>query len=55
MADKIIVLSHRPAYMKAVINVNFDENITPLDKRKSKEFSKYFDQIWEMLNDERVS
>ena len=55
MADKIIVLSHRPAYMKALINVNFDENITPLDKRKSKEFSKYFDQIWEMLNDERVS
>ena len=55
MADRIIVLSHRPAYMKALINVNFDNNNTPLEKRKSKEFAKYFDQIWEMLNDERIS
>lgn len=51
LADKIIVLSHRPAYMKKVINIEIDNNLTPLEKRKSNEFAVYFDLIWGLLNE----
>ncbi len=51
LADKIIVLSHRPAYMKEIIDVEINNNLTPLEKRKAKEFPKYFDLIWGLLNE----
>lgn len=53
MADRIIVLSHRPAKLKKVIDIKISsEENTPLSKRKSKEFSQYFDIIWGLLNEE---
>lgn len=52
MADRIIVLSHRPAKLKKIIDIEISiEEKTPLSRRKSKEFSYYFDIIWGLLNE----
>lgn len=52
MADRVIVLSKRPAMLKKIVNTKTNiENITPLKKRVSKEFREYFDEIWGLLNE----
>lgn len=50
MSDRIIVLSKRPATVKNIHEIKFDiENRTPLSCRESPEFSKYFNILWEEL------
>ena len=53
MADRVIVLSKRPAKVKKVyqIKINSDNVLTPFTKRTSKEFRIYFDDIWSELNE----
>lgn len=53
MADRVIVLSKRPASLKGnhIIKMQ-DESITPLLKRKDPNFRMYFDEIWSELNEE---
>lgn len=52
MSDKIIVLSHRPATIKAIHDINFEiENRTPLNCRQDPKFSKYFDLLWKELDE----
>lgn len=47
MADRVIVLSHRPAKLKKIIDIKTDSpDNTPFNKRLSSEFRKYFDEIW---------
>lgn len=51
MADKVIILSSRPAVVKEIISIDFeDENRTPLNCRKNPKFSNYFDYIWKELS-----
>ena len=54
MADRVIVMSKRPAKVKNIydINVNIDGEITPMSKRNAQEFRLYFDEIWRDLNEE---
>ena len=50
MADRIIILSHRPGTVKQVLTVSFPaEYDTPLKKRNAEEFSRYFNLIWKEL------
>lgn len=52
MADKIIVLSGRPATLKKLVNISFnltDEINTPLNRRNAKGFGEYFSMIWKEL------
>lgn len=52
MGDRIMVLSARPATVKEILTIDFDdENRTPLSCRNSPKFSKYFDHIWKELVD----
>lgn len=52
MADRVIVLSHRPAKLKKIIDIKTDSpDNTPFNKRLSSEFRKYFDEIWGLLNE----
>lgn len=52
MADRVIILSHRPAKLKQIINIKINSNEnTPISRRKSEDFSHYFDMIWGMLNE----
>ena len=49
MSDKIIVLTERPGTIKTIISMNFNEGLTPLEKRDSPEFNKQFKRLWEEL------
>ena len=51
MADKVVVLSHRPSKVKRIYTIDFEmENRDPLNCRKSPKFSEYFDQLWKELD-----
>ena len=49
VADKIFVLSHRPAKVVASHTLDFPEN-EPLKRRENKQFSKWFELLWGELN-----
>lgn len=51
MADRIVVLSHRPGTVKSIIDVKLTiEDRTPFKARSAPEFSHYFNLIWKELN-----
>ncbi len=50
MSDRIIVLTKRPAIVKKVYELSFDSHLTPIQRRKTKDFSSYYDQIWRDLD-----
>lgn len=54
LADRVIVLSHRPSTIKEDIDIHLtlpDDSI--LGYRSAPEFQNYFNSIWEMLIDEK--
>lgn len=50
MADKIIILSKRPSKIKKVIDIKLTDKSTPINNRKAKEFSYYYDLIWKEID-----
>ncbi len=51
LADRVIILSGRPAAIKQTIPLIFDlDEDTPLARRNSPEFKTYFNLIWKELN-----
>lgn len=50
LADKIIVLSKRPANVKNIYYTDFDKNLSPLKRREDKNFSAWFEKLWKELN-----
>ena len=46
MADRIIVLSSRPARVKSEYRIGLDKNLSPLKRRELKNFPAYFKNIW---------
>lgn len=53
LADKIIVLSTRPATVAHTHEFNFDKSLTPILRRKDENFGKRFDLLWRELDDEK--
>ena len=52
MADRVIVLAARPAYVKKKIPIRFAmEERTPMKARSAPEFKTYFNAIWKELNE----
>jgi len=49
MSSKIIVLTQRPGTVKCIIDLDFDQNLTPFERRRQKSFNKYFNKVWEEL------
>ena len=50
VADRILVLSSRPARVKAVMEVSFGKEFDrPLARRNAPEFSAYFNELWREL------
>lgn len=50
LADKVIVLTNRPAKIKLIQEINFDlENRTPLLARKNPKYNEYFNIVWEAI------
>ena len=50
MSDKIVVLTKRPAKVKNIYDIKLTNKSTPINNRKCKEFSKYYDTIWRDLD-----
>jgi len=50
MADRIIVLTNRPAKIKNIYEINLTNKSTPINNRKTKEFSYYYDLIWKDID-----
>lgn len=52
LADRVIVLSKRPAYVKCEMPIHYDlSREDPLAIRSTKEYQDYFNQLWEVLTD----
>lgn len=51
MADRVLVLTKRPATVCADIRIQFEkEKATPFERRGEPEFKEYFNEIWKELN-----
>lgn len=50
LSDRIVVLTKRPAEVKNIYNINLSNKSTPINNRKAKEFSTYYDMIWRDLD-----
>lgn len=56
LADRVLVLSHRPAVVKSEIPIRLTKpDDSALAARKAPEFSRYFNLLWEELSDEKTS
>ena len=49
MSDKIIVLTKRPATVKAIHNIDLAKYGSPLQRREHPEISFYFNELWKEL------
>lgn len=52
ISDRVLVLTKRPAAIKNIYEIKREENKTPIENRKDKNFAKYYDLIWKDLKDE---
>lgn len=56
LADKVLILSHRPATLVQTLTLKFNlERDTPLNRRNAPEFKNYFNLIWKELNENEAS
>ena len=51
-SDRIIVLSKRPATIKNIYKIEFDNKDIPTKNRKNIKFQQYFDSIWKDIKDD---
>lgn len=51
LGSRVLVLSKRPATIKTVVDIDFPEQISALERRNSPEFKDYFNKIWKELNE----
>ena len=49
LANRVIILSKRPAKIKNIYNIKIDEN-TPLKRRNNNKFNYYYKILWEELD-----
>ena len=52
MSTKVIVLSNRPATIKNIYEIKREKHLNPIENRKDKNFSNYYDLIWKDLSNE---
>ena len=53
LSDRIIVLTKRPASKKLELKLDFEQSLTPFERRENERFSSYFNVIWRSLNEEK--
>ena len=51
-ADKVIVLSKRPAQIKEIFDINLSKSDLPTKKRECLDFNKYYKDIWKVFDHE---
>lgn len=50
LSNRIVVLTKRPAKVKCIYDIKLTNSTTPINNRKCKEFSYYYDKIWRDLD-----
>ena len=50
MADRVIVLTNRPAKVKKIYNIEMKDKSSPINNRKCPEFNIYYNQIWKDID-----
>ena len=50
MSDRVMVLSHRPAVVRAVHTLEEYRGLSPIQRRNTPGFSAIFNQIWKELD-----
>ena len=50
-ADTIYVLSKRPGRITSVIDLDFPEEMTSIERRSSPQFKEYFNMLWRAINE----
>ena len=50
IADRVIILTDRPAKVKKEITINMENKGSPINNRKCKEFSDYYEMIWKEID-----
>lgn len=56
LADRVLVLSHRPATVKKELPIHLTKpDESSMAARKAPEFSHYFNLLWEELSDEKTT
>jgi len=50
ICNKVIVMSDRPSKIKSVYNIDLENKTTPINNRKDKNFSYYYDKIWKDID-----
>ncbi len=50
LADRVLVLSKRPTRIKNTYDIKLSNKSTPIENRKAKEFSYYYDLLWKDLD-----
>ena len=51
MADRVLILSNRPATVIKIVPIDLDmKDRTPLSSRNAPAFKSYFNLIWKELN-----
>lgn len=49
LADKVIILSARPSYVKKILKIDLSEFGSPLKRREAPSFRTLFDEIWKEI------
>ena len=50
IADRVIVLTNRPCRIKNIYDIKLTNKSNPIENRKAKEFSFYYDKIWKDID-----
>ena len=50
IADRVVVLTNRPATVKKIFEIKLTNRKNPIENRKCVEFSKYYEDIWKELD-----
>lgn len=50
MCDKVIVLTNRPSKIKNIYDIKLDNKNTPINNRKDKLFTYYYEKIWKDID-----
>ena len=50
MSDRVIVLTHRPAVVRAIHELSQYSGVSPIERRNTQSFSGVFNEIWKELD-----
>lgn len=50
MADRIVVVTKRPASIKSIYDIKLTDKKNPIHNRNAKEFTTYYNLIWKDLD-----